>query len=96
MNKLKIKLAPMLYDRKDPRKNNIWRIFLFSLNGSALYSLTILKGRWAYYTQNVLQLGVFILVFGAPLVIVSILFNPIFAGWFDRFESKYGKFRPVL
>ena len=93
---LKVKLGPMLNDKNDARKNDVWRIILFGLNKSAGVALMVLMGRWMYFTQNVLQLGAFLAVAVLPMTIVDAITDPIVANWFDKFESKYGKYRPVM
>jgi len=83
-------------DGKDPRKNDIWRIVLFALNNSAGLSIFHLLGRWSYFTQNVLQLGIFLTAVILPMRLLDAVTDPIIANWFDRFESKWGKFRPAM
>ena len=96
MGSMKNYLKDLRNDGIDPRKNDVWRIVLFALNNSAGLSIFHLLGRWSYYTQNVLQLGVFLAAVILPMRLLDAITDPLIANWFDRFESKWGKFRPAM
>ncbi len=96
MNKLFDVVKNWRNDGTDPRKNDIWRILLFALNHSSSTALTNLAGKWAYYTQNVLQLGLFLTSAAIITTIVDAVVDPFLAMYFDRFESKYGKYKPFM
>ena len=46
MNKLKQTLAAFKNDGTDPRKNDVWRVLLFSLNYAGGSAITIMMGKW--------------------------------------------------
>lgn len=83
-------------DGTDSRKNDAWRVLLFALNHSSSTALTNLCGNWAYYTQNVLQLGLFLTSAAIVTTIVDAVIDPFLATFFDRFESKHGKYKPFM
>lgn len=93
MNKLKATLMSFRNDGSDPRKNDVWRILLFALNHSGGAAITILMGKWVYYTQNVLQLGVLFASILVPIRILDAITDPLVAALFDRVQPKRGKFR---
>lgn len=96
MNKLKEIINGFRNDGTDPRKNDAWRILLFSLNAISGVAVMQLIYKWSYYTQNVLQLGVFLSSMVLPMTLLDAVTDPLIANWFDRFESKHGKFRPFM
>jgi len=96
MNKLKEFYNGIRNDGKDFRKNDLWRIILFALNNSGGLSIMHLIGKWTYYTQNVLQLGVYLAIIILPMKLLDAITDPLIANWFDKFESKHGKFRPAM
>lgn len=83
-------------DGTDPRKNDAWRVLLFALNHSSSVALTNLTGKWSYYTQNVLKLGLFLTSAAIVTTIVDAVVDPFLAIAFDRFESRYGKYKPFM
>ncbi len=96
MNKLRNFYNGIRNDGTDFRKNDLWRILLFALNNSGGVSIMHLVGKWAYYTQNVLQLGVFLASVILPMRLLDAITDPIIANRFDKFDSKHGKFRPFM
>jgi Na+/melibiose symporter-like transporter len=92
MNKLKNLLAVYRNDGTDPRKNDIWRVLLFSLNYAGGSAITIMMGKWSYYTQNVLQLGIMFASVHLPIRILDAVTDPLIANLFDKYK-KPGKFR---
>jgi Na+/melibiose symporter-like transporter len=96
MNKIKTFIKDIRNDGTDPRKNDLWRILLFALNNSAGVSIVHVLGKWSYYTQNVLMLGAFLAAVVLPMRLLDAVTDPIIANWFDKFESKWGKFRPAM
>lgn len=83
-------------DGTDKRKNDPWRVLLFALVDTAGAGVAWMMGKWIYYTQNVLQLGLFLALVITPMVILDMITDPILANYFDRFESKFGKFKPIM
>ncbi len=96
MGKIKETISAFRNDGSDPRKNDAWRILLFALNNSGGLSIMHLMGKWSYYTQNVLQLGVFLSSIVMFMTLLDAVTDPLIANWFDRFESKHGKLRPFM
>ncbi|NMP36880.1 MAG: hypothetical protein GX051_01950 [Clostridiales bacterium] len=96
MNKLKQTLLSFRNDGSDVRKNDLWRILLFSFNYSGSAAIMIPIGKWAYYTQNVLQLGLLFSSIILPMRILDAVTDPLIAALFDRYESKHGKYRPFM
>lgn len=92
MNKLKHLLRVYRNDGTDPRKNDAWRVILFSLNYAGGAAITIMLGKWSYYTQNVLQLGIMFSSVHLPMRILDAVTDPLFASIFDKY-TKPGKFR---
>lgn len=92
MNKLKHLLSVYRNDGTDPRKNDAWRVLLFSLNYAGGAAITIMLGKWSYYTQNVLQLGIMFSSVHLPMRILDAVTDPLFASIFDRY-TKPGKFK---
>ena len=92
MNKLKQTLAAFKNDGTDPRKNDVWRVLLFSLNYAGGSAITIMMGKWSYYTQNVLQLGILFASVHLPIRLLDAVTDPLIANLFDRY-GKNGKFR---
>jgi Na+/melibiose symporter-like transporter len=95
-NNVKTQLRSLKNDGTDPRKNDIWRIILFALNNAGGLSIINLLGKWSYFTQNVLQLGIFLTIIIMPMKILDAITDPLIANWFDNFESKHGKYRPAM
>lgn len=83
-------------DGTDPRKNDLWRVLLFALSHSSSVALTNLAGKWAYYTQNVLELGLFLTSAAVLTTIIDAVIDPFLAIYFDRFKSKFGKYKPFM
>lgn len=83
-------------DGTDLRRNDIWRIILFSLVEVSSKAIAHMMGFWLYFTQNVLGLGVFLGLVITPMVILDAITDPLMASFFDRFESKKGKFKPIM
>ena len=92
MNKLKQTLAALKNDGTDPRRNDVWRVLLFSLNYAGASAITIMMGKWSYYTQNVLQLGILFASIHLPVRLLDAVTDPLIANLFDRYH-KDGKFR---
>lgn len=92
MNKLKQTILSYRNDGTDPRKNDAWRVLLFSLNYAGGAAITIMMGKWSYYTQNVLQLGIMFASIHLPIRILDAITDPLIANLFDKY-SKKGKFR---
>ena len=92
MNKLKSLISVYRNDGTDPRKNDAWRVLLFSLNYASGAAITIMMGKWSYYTQNVLQLGIMFASVHLPIHILDAITDPLIASIFDRYKRK-GKFR---
>ncbi len=81
---------------QDPRQNKLWRIILFSLVEVSAKATIHIMGFWMYFTQNVLGLGVFLGLVITPMFLIDAITDPLMASFFDRFESKYGKFKPII
>lgn len=96
MNKVKEYFNTIKNDHVDPRKNDLWRILLFALNNSGGVSVMHILGKWSYYTQNVLQLGIFLTSVVSVMSILDAVTDPLIANLFDKFESKHGKYRPFM
>lgn len=92
MNKLKQIIASYRNDGTDPRKNDAWRVLLFSLNYAGGSAIMIMMGKWSYYTQNVLQLGILLQSIHLPIRILDAITDPLIANAFDKYNKK-GKFR---
>ena len=92
MNQLKQTLAALKNDGTDPRRNDVWRVLLFSLNYAGASAITIMMGKWSYYTQNVLQLGILFASIHLPVRLLDAVTDPLIANLFDRYQ-KTGKFR---
>ncbi|MBR3868801.1 MAG: MFS transporter [Clostridia bacterium] len=92
MNKLKQMLSTYRNDGTDPRKNDAWRVLLFSLNYAGGAAITIMMGKWSYYTQNVLQLGIMFASIHLPIRILDAITDPLIANMFDKY-NKPGKFK---
>ena len=90
--KLKNTLASYKNDGTDPRKNDAWRVLLFSLNYAGGSAITIMMGKWSYYTQNVLQLGIMFASIHLPIRILDAITDPLIANLFDKY-NKPGKFK---
>ena len=90
--KLKNTLASYRNDGTDPRKNDAWRVLLFSLNYAGGSAITIMMGKWSYYTQNVLQLGIMFASIHLPIRILDAITDPLIANLFDKY-NKPGKFK---
>jgi len=80
----------------DPRRNDNWRVILFSLVDATSVGIIGLMGWWSYYTQNVLKFGAFLTFVIFPMVLLDAFTDPLIANIFDKFESKYGKFKPLM
>ncbi len=80
----------------DPRQNHVWRIILFSLVEVSAKAMVHIMGFWMYFTQNVLGLGVFLGLVITPMFLIDAITDPLMASFFDKFESKYGKFKPII
>ncbi len=80
----------------DPRQNDVWRIVLFSLVEVSARAMIHIMGFWMYFTQNVLGLGVFLGLVITPMFLLDAITDPIMASFFDRFECKFGKFKPIM
>ena len=91
-SKLKNTLASYRNDGTDPRKNDAWRVLLFSLNYAGGSAITIMMGKWSYYTQNVLQLGIMFASIHLPIRILDAITDPLIANLFDKY-NKPGKFK---
>ncbi|MFI3229465.1 MAG: MFS transporter [Bacillota bacterium] len=84
-------------DGRDPRQNDPWRILLFALNKSGGLSIMQLIGKWQMFTQNVLELGVFLTSAVLVMKILDAITDPLIAKWFDTYQhKKYGKYRPFM
>ncbi|MCQ2462428.1 MAG: MFS transporter [Clostridia bacterium] len=92
LTKLKNTLASYRNDGTDPRKNDAWRVLLFSLNYAGGAAITTMMGKWSYYTQNVLQLGIMFASIHLPIRILDAITDPLIANVFDKY-NKPGKFR---
>lgn len=92
MNKIKQAIKSYRNDGTDPRKNDAWRVLLFSLNYAGGAAITIMMGKWSYYTQNVLQLGIMFASIHLPIRILDAITDPLIANLFDKYE-KPGKFK---
>lgn len=90
--KLKQTLAAFRNDGTDPRKNDVWRVLLFSLNYAGGSAISIMMGKWNYFTQNVLQLGIIFASIHLPIRLLDAVTDPLIANLFDRY-NKPGKFR---
>ena len=90
--KLKNTIASYRNDGTDPRKNDAWRVLLFSLNFAGGAAITTMMGKWSYYTQNVLQLGIMFASIHLPIRILDAITDPLIANIFDKY-NKPGKFR---
>ncbi|MFI3141486.1 MAG: MFS transporter [Clostridia bacterium] len=75
-------------DGTDPRKNDLWRVLLFASNSGASYSLGVLIGKWSYFTQNVLELGILIALVSMAMRVLDAITDPIIASAFDNFKPK--------
>lgn len=91
-NKLKNIIASYRNDGTDPRKNDAWRVLLFSLNYAGGAAITIMMGKWSYYTQNVLQLGILLSSIHLPIRLLDAVTDPLIANLFDKY-NKAGKFK---
>ena len=91
-SKLKNTIALYRNDGTDPRKNDAWRVLLFSLNYAGGAAITIMMGKWSYYTQNVLQLGILLASIHLPIRLLDAVTDPLIANIFDKY-NKPGKFR---
>lgn len=92
LQKLKTTLSAFRNDGTDPRKNDVWRVLLFSLNYAGGSAISIMMGKWNYYTQNVLQLGILFASIHLPIRILDAITDPLIANIFDKYTKK-GKFR---
>ncbi len=92
MNKIKQIIKSYRNDGTDPRKNDAWRVLLFSLNYAGGAAITIMMGKWSYYTQNVLQLGIMFASIHLPIRILDAITDPLIANMFDKYQ-KPGKFK---
>ena len=95
MNKIKETLLTFRNDGSDPRKNDVWRVLLFSFNYAGGAAITIMMGKWSYYTQNVLQLGILLASIHLPIRILDAVTDPLIANVFDRYTKK-GKFKRFM
>jgi Na+/melibiose symporter and related transporters len=97
MRKIKETLLAFHNDGTDPRKNDVWRILLFSFNYAGCCAITNLLGKFAYFVQNVLLFGP---EFGAVLLIINrivdAITDPIVAALFDGVRRRQGKFRVFM
>lgn len=82
-------------DGTDPRKNDAWRVLLFSLNYAGASAITIMTGKLPYFTQNVVLLGTFFALITMPARILDAITDPLIANWFDKY-TKNGKFRKFM
>lgn len=89
-------LRDLRNDGSDPRKNDMWRIILFSLVEVSAKAMVHIMGFWLYFTQNVLGLGVFLGLVMTPMVLLDAITDPLMASFFDKFESRWGKFKPIM
>ncbi len=78
--------APGLYGCR------VGRVLLFSLNYAGGSAITIMMGKWNYYTQNVLQPGILFASVHLPIRLLDAVMDPLIANLFDRY-GKNGKFR---
>lgn len=95
-NKAKTTLLSYKNDGTDPRKNDLWRILMFACNSGASIALMSLVGKWSYYTQNVLELGIFLATVLVPMRLLDAITDPLIASTFDNFQTKpnkMGKYR---
>lgn len=83
-------------DGSDPRKNDMWRIILFSLVEVSAKAMVHIMGFWLYFTQNVLGLGVFLGLVITPMILLDAITDPLLASFFDKFETRWGKFKPIM
>lgn len=95
LTKLKNTILSFRNDGTDPRKNDAWRVLLFSLNYSGASAISIMMGKWSYYTQNVLQLGIIFASIHLPIRILDAITDPLIANVFDKYQ-KDGKFRKFM
>ncbi len=90
--KLKQTLAAFKNDGTDPRRNDVWRVLLFSLNYAGGSAISIMMGKWNYFTQNVLQLGIIFASIHLPIRLLDAVTDPLIANVFDKY-NKPGKFK---
>lgn len=64
-------------DGSDPRKNDLWRVMLFACNSGASIALMSLVGKWSYYTQNVLELGILLATILVPMRLLDAVTDPL-------------------
>ena len=92
MKKIRQLISSYRNDGTDPRKNDAWRVLLFSLNYAGGAAIMTMLGKWSYYTQNVLQLGIMFASIHLPIRILDAVTDPLIANFFDKYD-KPGKFK---
>lgn len=92
LTKIKETLQAFKNDGTDPRKNDVWRVLLFSLNYAGGSAISIMMGKWNYFTQNVLQLGIVFATIHLPIRLLDAVTDPLIANLFDKY-NKPGKFK---
>lgn len=95
LTKLKNTVNSFRNDGTDPRKNDAWRVLLFSLNYAGASAISIMMGKLTYFTQNVLLLGAFFTMINLPIRILDAITDPLIANSFDKY-TKDGKFRRFM
>ena len=95
IDKIKKTVSSYRNDGTDPRKNDAWRVLLFSLNYASGSAISTMMGKWNYYTQNVLQLGILFASIHLPIRILDAITDPLIANMFDKY-NKDGKFRRFM
>ncbi len=78
------------------KSNKIWRIGFFAFNNSSSNTLSTLMGFYAYYTQNLLLLGVIMASLIMPMRIFDGVTDPIAGNILDKLNTKYGRYRPFM
>jgi Na+/melibiose symporter-like transporter len=78
------------------QKNNVWRIGFFAFNNSSSNTLNTLMGFYAWYTQNVLLLGVIMASMIMPMRIFDGITDPIAGNVLDKLNTKFGRYRPYM
>lgn len=78
------------------KSNKIWRIGFFAFNNSSSNTLNTLMGFYAYYTQNLLLLGVVMASLIMPMRIFDGITDPIAGNVLDKLNTKYGRYRPFM
>ncbi len=83
-------------ERCEVNKNAVWRIGFFAFNNSSSNTLSTLMGFYAYYTQNLLLLGVIMSSLIMPMRIFDGITDPIAGNLLDKLNTKFGRYRPYM